>query len=218
MRRGVGDEVIIFDGAGRYARASIKNVAGKSLDLELLTEETEPAPRVILSLLQAIPKGSNMELIVEKAVELGINHIQPVLTERTVVRLDDKEARKKQEKWQRLALEACKQCGQNWLPSVAVPRPLKEALSNTPPDAFKIVAAIRPDAQPLKRLLAAAGGSPIHHAMLAIGPEGDFSPAEYDHAARCGFHPLSLGTIILRVETAALFAASIVKHELRDSP
>lgn len=218
MRRGVGDEVVLFDGKGRHARAVIKSAESRHLALELITDERDPPPRVSISLVQAVPKGSNMDLIIEKAVELGINHIQPVVSERTIVRLDSKEGRKKQEKWQRLALEACKQCGQNWLPVVGVPMLFREAVQSTSPDALKFIAALQPGAQPLKKLLQSLemDCAAAAQATIAIGPEGDFSPTEYALAAKCGFHPLSLGRIILRVETAALYAMSIVNHELRE--
>jgi 16S rRNA (uracil1498-N3)-methyltransferase len=152
-----------------------------------------------------------MELIIEKAVELGVNIIYPVLTERTVVKLDAKDALKKQEKWQRVALEACKQCGQNWLPEVHLPKSFLEVLRELPPHEVKIIAAIQPDSLSLKGILQ---GSP-KSAALCIGPEGDFTPAEYAAARASGFAPMTLGPLVLRVETAALYAVSVLSHELR---
>jgi 16S rRNA (uracil1498-N3)-methyltransferase len=130
MRRRVGDWIRVFDGKGTEAQAEIVSISAKRVEIRVLDKRRAAPPPVSLSLIQAIPKGANMELIIEKAVELGVNAIWPVLTERTVVKLDAKEAQKKQEKWQRVALEASKQCGQNWLPEVHLPETLGKVLEH----------------------------------------------------------------------------------------
>ncbi len=211
MRHQVGDKIRVFDGKGEEAEAEIVSISSKRVEFHVLSQHHTPLPSVPISLLQAVPKGANMELIIEKAVELGVNAIHPVLTERTVVKLDAKDALKKQEKWQRVALEACKQCGQNWLPEVHVPKPFLEVLRELPQQEVKIIAAIQPDSKSVKAILS---GSP-KSAALCIGPEGDFTPAEYTAARASGFAPMTLGPLVLRVETAALFAVSVLSHELR---
>lgn len=217
LRKSVGDHIIVFDGAGTEATAEITAVSPKRVDLKMLERRRTPAPAVSLSLIQAIPKGANMEWIIEKAVELGVNAIFPVLTERTVVRLDAREAAKKQEKWQRVALEACKQCGQNWLPQVHAPAPFLSVLETLPAHDLKIIAALQPDSKPLKSVFIEprSKNQEPRNACLAIGPEGDFTPAEYAAARASGFAPVTLGPLVLRVETAALFAMSVLQHELR---
>ncbi len=218
LRRGVGDKISIFDGAGASATAEIIAASAKRVDLRVLETRQTPPPAVSIVLIQSVPKGANMELIIEKAVELGVNAIHPVLTERTVVKLDAKEALKKQEKWQRIALEACKQCGQNWLPMVHTPVSLKESLQRLPAFDLKLVAALEDDARPLKAILIANSKFKIQNSKsvaVAIGPEGDFSLAEYEALRTAGFLPMSLGSIILRVETATMFSLSILSHELR---
>ena len=168
-------------------------------------------------MIQAIPKGANMDWIIEKSVELGVNHIFPVTTERTIVKLDAKDFSKKQEKWQRVALEACKQCGQNWLPQVHMPASFSVTLETSPAHELKIIAALQPDARSLKAILTEprTRNQEPKNLCLAIGPEGDFTPAEYDLARAQGFMPMSLGPLVLRVETAALYAMSAIVHELR---
>lgn len=220
MRRGVGDEIIIFDGVGNQARGVITASTGRQVELKLIEWHQTPPPAVSVSLIQAIPKGSNMELIIEKAVELGISRIHPVFTERTVVRLDSKDAAKKQQKWQRIALEACKQCGQDWLPTVHTPSSFAEACRREKQEGLKLIAAIQPEARPLKAILAEARASALRsrQATLCIGPEGDFTPTEYALAREHGFMAMTLGPIILRVETATLFSLSILQHELRETP
>src|SRR5690606_31953630 len=144
--------------------------------------------------------------------------IVPLLSERTVVQLDGEELEKRQQKWQRIAIEACKQCGQNWVPEIRIPMKV-EAFARQSQDPLKLIAAICPEAQNLKAILAALDGDATRPAAasLMIGPEGDFTPAELSQAFSFGFAPLSLGPIILRSETAAIYALSITGHELMGS-
>jgi 16S rRNA (uracil1498-N3)-methyltransferase len=225
MRRGVGDHIVAFNGAGEWAECRIETASKNHVDLSRVSGGLTPAPSVSITLLQAIPKAGNMELIIEKSVELGANAILPVLSERTVVKLDEKEAARKREKWQRIALEACKQCGQNWLPTIHTPRPYGDVWSTLPghddrlaaPD-LRLIAAIMPGARALHEILSShplSLGNDLKSVLIAIGPEGDFTAAEYQTAFDHGCHPLSLGPIILRVETAALYCLSILNHSLR---
>lgn len=218
MRRGVGDAVMLFDGKGAWARATILLAAKERVDLRVEEAGKSPPPVVSISLLQAIPKGSNMDFIIEKAVELGAAEIIPVFSERTVVKLDAKDAAKKREKWQRLALEACKQCGQNWLPQVRTPVSYEAAWAQLPAHNMRLVAALQEDARSIKETLAAMSGkdgaSASLSVLMVIGPEGDLSPAEYDLARAQGCRPVTLGSIVLRVETAALYCLSVLRHEL----
>ena len=212
VRLGVGNEVTVFDGAGREALAEIAQAHRKGVILTI-KEERQLSPRAAkIALGQAIPKGKNMELIIEKAVELGASDIYPLLTERTVVRLEGDEARKKQEKWQRIAIEACKQCGQSWMPQVHVPQSLGKFLQTRESVDLPIVAALDPAARKLDVIL--AGNAKPQSACVLVGPEGDFSPAEMAQVLANGFLPWTLGPIILRAETAALYCLSVLGHEL----
>jgi 16S rRNA (uracil1498-N3)-methyltransferase len=211
MRRGAGEHIIVFNGAGSHAEASIVSGTAKRVELTCVNLQQEPPPTVSITLLQAIPKGSNMELIIEKAVELGVNGIVPVMSERTVVRLDAKEAAKKQEKWQRIALAACKQCGQNWLPRIHVPQSFSTVWSALPSHDLRLVAALQNDARTLKTILAEIPKS----VLILIGPEGDLTAEEYSTAREHGCVPMTLGPVVLRVETAAMYCLSVLGHELR---
>jgi 16S rRNA (uracil1498-N3)-methyltransferase len=218
LRRTVGDEVVAFNGGGVNAQCRIASASNGRVELACENLRATPAPSVHLTLLQAIPKAGNMELIIEKAVELGVNTLVPVLTERTVVKLDAKEAARKRDKWQRLALEACKQCGQDWLPSIHVPQPFSSVWHDLPAHDLRLIAALQDDSKPLKEILGChphAERSSLGTVLVAIGPEGDFTPAEYELARERGCLPISLGSIVLRVETAALFCLSVVSYELR---
>jgi 16S rRNA (uracil1498-N3)-methyltransferase len=175
--------------------------------------------RAKITLGQAIPKGKNMELIVQKATELGAAGIVPLLSERTVVALGAEEASKKQEKWQRTAVEACKQSGQNWLPEVSLPQTVEKFISSGPSADLLLIASLQPASRGIKEILAEAtelaGGDRPASALVLIGPEGDFTPSETNQALTAGFLPLTLGPIVLRTETAAIYSLSVLAHELQ---
>lgn len=217
MRCREGDRVIVFNGIGTEAEAEITATSRGSVTLSARLVLTTPRPPAAITLGQAVPKGKNMDLIIQKATELGASRIVPLLSERTVVQLEGEDLGKKCQKWQRVAIEACKQCGQNRVPEVAAPVKV-ETFVRQVADPLRLIAAIGPDSRPLKTLLserAQAGEAAPDAATLMIGPEGDFTPAEISTALSHGFLPLSLGPIILRSETAAIYALSITGHELR---
>lgn len=217
-----GDRVTVFDGRGAEAITEISSIdpGAQTVRLKLVAVNKTSRPPAFLTLGQAIPKGKNMDLIVQKATELGASQIAPLLSERTVVKLDQREAEKKQAKWQKVALEACKQCGQNWLPEILPIQSVEQFLishagQKTAAGELQLIAALHPDAQPLKAILdEASPGSRPQAATVLIGPEGDFTPAELATAMTGGFLPLSLGPIVLRSETAAIYALSVLGHEL----
>jgi len=212
-RHRAGDVVVLFDGAGRKAEARIEAAAGGVVRLHLLHESRVPKPRCEITLLQALVKGDTMEWIIEKAVELGVQRIIPVISQRSIVRLNAAEAAKKLAKWQRVALEACKQCGQAWLPQVVMPCSLEMACGQLEAEV-KLTASLQPEARSLRAIRQGATRS----AALAIGPEGDFTEGEYAVLAAAGFQPWSLGSLILRSETAAVCALSILGYEWASDP
>jgi 16S rRNA (uracil1498-N3)-methyltransferase len=170
--------------------------------------------RCAITLGQAIPKGKTIELIIEKATELGAAAVAPLLSERTVVQCTADEAAKKKQKWQRVAVEACKQCGQNWLPAVHTPQTPKEFFQTRHSFDLMLIASLQPDARHLKTVLAEYGPQPPRSVLILIGPEGDFTPAELSLAKSHGCLPVTLGPIILRTETAAFYCLSVLAHEL----
>ena len=214
MRLKEGDRCEVFDGAGHAAVAKVCGARGSHLQLEV--EEILPpmAPVAGITLALAIPKGGNMELIVQKAVELGVSRIVPLISERTIVRLDARDAAAKTAKWQRTVLEACKQCGVNTLPVVEAPQSYAAFLQRTDLPGLRLQCAIVPQAKPLREVLEQARSAGETAATLLIGPEGDFSPAEYAAAEQAGYVPTSLGPIILRVETAVFMAAAAARYAL----
>src|ERR1700681_1043332 len=125
-----GDKLVVFNGRGREITAEIVDLAKDEIRLRKLHEAETPPLRCRITLGQAIPKGKNMDLIVQKAVEISAAEIAPLISDRTIVDLGPKEAEQKQVKWQQIAIEAAKQCGQNWLPQVHAARKLKDFFSH----------------------------------------------------------------------------------------
>jgi 16S rRNA (uracil1498-N3)-methyltransferase len=133
------------------------------------------------------------------------------------VKLDDDS--RKMDRWCEIALESCKQCGNNWLPEIQSPRNARDFLGALPKYDLKLIASLQPDAKPLKSILSSAPSlenfsSPT--LLILIGPEGDFTPAELGMAKSAGCLPLSLGPLVLRAETAAIYTLSILHHELQN--
>src|SRR6266567_8921974 len=219
LRMNRGEKLVLFNGRGREMTAEVVDLNGDEIRLRKLHEADTPPLRCQIVLGQAIPKGKNMELIVQKAVEIGAAEIAPIISDRTVVQLDSESVAQKQSKWQQIAVEAAKQCGQNWLPRVHPPRKLDEFFSGALEGAFdlRLIGSLQPDAQNFKKILAdysSEHGNRPRSVLMLIGPEGDFTPAELGLARGHGCQPITLGPIILRVETAAIYCLSILSYEL----
>jgi 16S rRNA (uracil1498-N3)-methyltransferase len=218
LRMEAGDKLVLFNGKGRELTAEIAVIADDEIRLRKL-HEAETAPlRCRIVLAQAIPKGKNMDLIVQKAVEIGAAEIAPIISDRTIVQLDSETASHKQTKWQQIAIEAAKQCGQNWLPRVHTPKKLAEFFSASDhPFDLRLIGSLQPDAQHLKKILethSSEHGDRPRSVLMLVGPEGDFTPAELALARQRGCQPITLGPIILRVETAAIYCLSVLSYEL----
>src|SRR5437763_606614 len=219
-----GEKLVVFDGRGREMTGEIVDLGSREIGLRKLHEAETPPLRCRIVLGQAIPKGKHMELIVQKAVEIGAAEIAPIISDRTVVQVDSESAAQKQSKWQQIAIEAAKQSGQNWLPRVHMPKKLAELFSAAALESFdlRLIGSLQPDAQHLKKILGDYSSEHQHRpwsVLMLVGPEGDFTPAELALARRHGCQPITLGPIILRVETAAIYCLSILSYELLiDSP
>src|SRR6266849_3968966 len=145
LRMKRGDRAVLFNGRGREITAEIVDLARDEIRLRKLHETETPPLRCRITLAQAIPKGKNMDLIVQKAVEIGAAEIAPLISERTIVDLNAKEAEQKKAKWQQIAIEAAKQCGQNWLPQVHPPRKLKDFFVQQSAFDLRLIGSLQPD-------------------------------------------------------------------------
>lgn len=209
LRIRAGETVIVFDGEGSRADAEVLSVSRDKVSLKVGEKRETAAPLPEITLAQAIPKGKNMDLIVQKSVELGTRAIHPLVTRYTVVQPGDQKA----SKWRRVALEACKQCGQDTLVQIEEPADFSKWLSHQSSfEGLKIIASLAPGARPLREVLKEQPGT--QKVMALIGPEGDFSSQETIDALEAGFVPVTLGDIVLRVETASLFVVSALRYEL----
>jgi 16S rRNA (uracil1498-N3)-methyltransferase len=225
LRMKSGERLVLFNGRGREVTAEIIDLDGNKIRLRKLHEAATPPLRCRIVLGQAIPKGKNMESIVQQAVEIGAAEIAPIISDRTIVQVDSESAAQKQAKWQQIAIEAAKQCGQNWLPRLHAPRRIGEFFDvveagGSPAGVrldLRLIGSLQPDAQHLKTILADYSSEHQErprNVLMLIGPEGDFTPAELALAHRHGCRPITLGPIILRVETAAIYCLSILSYEL----
>ena len=218
LRLDTGARVVVFDGKGMEVTAEIVGAEKGRVSLRGVIKAKTDRLTCSITLAQAIPKGKNMDLIVQKATELGVGRIIPLLSERTVVHLDSHELEKKKEKWKQVIIEAAKQSGQNWLPEVATPVGAKQFFAMFAEYELPFIASLHTDARSFKKVLAnfrEQHGRRPHSALMVIGPEGDFTPAETSWAKSAGCIPVSLGPIVLRAETAAIYSLSVLAYDLQ---
>jgi 16S rRNA (uracil1498-N3)-methyltransferase len=213
-----GDTVVAFDGRGTEWICELASDKKHAAVLKVrFRQKAKPLPYEI-TLGQALPKGPSMDAIVRKATEIGAAHIVPLESERTQVHLDGDRSDKKIEKWQTAALEAAKQCGNPFLPVIAPVQPAAAFMAGARGYDLKLIASLQPGAKSLKAVLAAfqaAQGRAPKKVLWLIGPEGDFTPAEMSLSKSCGFEPITLGPLVLRCETAAVYALSVLSYELQ---
>lgn len=218
-RARIGDTVVAFDGKGAEWICELVDDRRSGATLKVrFKQKTKPLPYEI-TLGQALPKGPGMESIVRKATEIGAARIVPLESERTQVHLEGDRSDKKIEKWQTAALEAAKQCGNAFLPEVVSLQNAAMFIESARGYDLKLIASLQPGAKSLKKVLgsyAAANGKPPSKVVWLIGPEGDFTPAELSQAKSAGFEPITLGPLVLRCETAAVYALSVLSYELQN--
>jgi 16S rRNA (uracil1498-N3)-methyltransferase len=201
-----GDTLVLFDGSGADFTGEI--VATGKNEVTISIGEGAPAATespLRITLWHGICRSSRMDYVVQKATELGVNTIQPLITERSVVRLDAERAASRREHWQKVAISAAEQCGRSRLPHVLPPRSLDDSLAQLRADELAVM--LHPGGkEKLSGLLADA-----RHLTLVTGPEGGFTDAECALAVAAGFRLASLGPRVLRSETAPVAALTIAQ-------
>lgn len=212
-----GDPVTAFDGLGNEWSCALSAAnSGKIVHLQVVSVSTQPRLPCALLLGQGLPKGGTMDEIVRQATELGAAVIAPLSTTRSEVHLDPERAAKKGDKWRVATIEAAKQCGNPWVPRVEPIQTLENFINSPQVQAaeLRLIASLQPEAQPLREILShhrsTHGRGPSSAAWL-IGPEGDFSPEETAAALAAGWLPVSLGPLVLRCDTAAVYALSALR-------
>ena len=210
LRARSGDELILFNGDGREFNGSIETVRGSRVSASV--GDSRPVDRespLAITLVQCVPRGDRMDFIVQKATELGVARIVPVLSQRSVVRLDKAQAESKAVHWRAVAVSACEQCGRNRLPTIEAARPLLNYLGESSPAAgprLVLEPETAPSPQAAAGNLGRAAEAAILDAEIAIGPEGGFTSDELEAFRVTGFSQIGLGPRILRAETAAIAA------------
>jgi len=217
LRLKEGSLITAFNGRGKEAKVRITSACKERVEFEVLSQQQNPLPACHLQLCQALPKGKAMDWILQKVTELGVQSIFPIQSDRSVVAIDEDKSEHKLERWTQTVSEACKQCGQNWLPQVHAPSSLQAFLDSLNPGGLRLIASLQPEAKPLPQVLKDAWAQgPVPHIIYMVGPEGDFTPSEIGKARAAGFLPVSLGPNILRTETATLYLTSALLYEVQN--
>ncbi len=215
LRARSGEEVILFNGDGREFYGAIETVRGSRVSASV--GDSRPVDRespLAIALVQCVPRGDRMDFIVQKATELGVARIVPVLSQRSVVRLDKGQAESKAVHWRAVAVSACEQCGRNRLPTIEAAQPLLNYLGESAQHTGPRL-VFEPESTLQARAAADGLGAPrnsdaarasIVAAEFAIGPEGGFAAEELEAFRIAGFSQVGLGPRILRTETAAIAA------------
>jgi len=213
-----GEQVIVLNGVGTELTCEVQNYDRDKIQLSVTKEKQIPAPPCPITLLQAVPKGKIIDSIIQKATELGVSRIVPLLSERVATQVDQKGARQKADKWQQVAIEAIKQCGSAWLPLVETPMTPGQFLARGDKFDLPLVASLQPGSrhprESFREFYKQHGRRP-NSACIWIGPEGDFTADEVSAIEAGGTLPVTLGPLVLRVETAATYSLAILNYELQ---
>lgn len=213
-----GETVTVLNGVGTEFVCEAQEVSKRNITLAVRQTKTVPALPYQLTLLQAVPKGKLMETIIQKATELGVTRIVPLLTERVITQVGEDKAEVKREKWQQVAIEAIKQCGQTWLPTVEAPVSLKDYLKRQERFDLPMIASLQPGSQHPRRFFSAyarESNKAPQSICIWVGPEGDFTAEEVQEIIGSGVLPITLGRLVLRCETAAIYCLSVISYELQ---
>ncbi|WP_439106453.1 16S rRNA (uracil(1498)-N(3))-methyltransferase [Congregibacter sp.] len=211
LRMRVDDSLCLFDGGGSeaYARITAVDKDSVSVYVEDVSQPLRESPLETI-LIIALSRGDRMDTIVQKATELGVNEIWPIISERTGVRLDAQRLAKKRDHWERIAISACEQCGRNRLPVIATSNSYAASLAKAAEreGGLRLIMHPAKDSTPLPEESASV--------TMLVGPEGGFSDDEVSAAANAGFIPFVLGPRILRTETAPIAGLALAQARWGD--
>jgi len=207
LRMQPGDALTLFDGTGGEFGATVERMGRSDVEVrvgERIAVEREAARAVHLAV--GMPANERMDWLVEKATELGVASIQPLMTAHAVLRLTGERADKKRAHWEAIAIAACEQCGRNRVPQIHPVQPFANWLSAQADDSPRFVLSLAEGTRPVHEV----AQNEFRHAWVLSGPEGGLSTTEEKDAISRGFMPLSLGPRVLRAETAALAALAFL--------
>jgi 16S rRNA (uracil1498-N3)-methyltransferase len=210
LRAKVGETAEALDGLGRRYLGSIVSADSKAMQIQVDSEEFVPVEMPRVTLLQSMPKGKTMDLILRMATEIGAAAVQPVFTDQGEVQIKGDRLLGKLEKWRLTMIESCKQCGVPYLPELHAPVSIVDWLRAHAPSegCLRVVASLEEESRPLAETLCSEGA--LNEVVVAVGPEGDFTAGEYAAMGAAGFKHVRLGANVLRAETAAAYILSVV--------
>ncbi len=211
LRLRPGDPLTVFDGSGAEHAARIEEFRKSAVIVTVGDSSSAPRESPLrLTLAQGISRGERMDWVVQKSTELGVSHIVPIQTERTVVKLDSQQSARKLHHWQAIAIGACEQSGRNLIPDIAAPLALHDFLRDTDANATRLLLS------PTGALRINDLSPPVARIIVLIGPEGGLSEPEQHAALAAGFIAVRLGPRVLRTETAAVAALTLLQHRFGD--
>jgi len=208
LRLKVKDKVVIFDEKNNEYTCLIRDFSNQQVVFEIKEKQTVKIPKMNITVACAIPKKSKIDEIIDKLTQLGVDRIIPLETQRVMVKLDPKKKQLRLLRWRKIAENASQQSQRNRIPIVEPIQNIKEVLAESSGFNLKLIPTLMGQRRTLKEVL--EQGKP-KNILILIGPEGDFTPEEIDLAIKAGCIPVTLGELVLRVETAAIAVVSFIK-------
>jgi 16S rRNA (uracil1498-N3)-methyltransferase len=213
-----GERVVVLNGVGHEFLCEVQHLERDRVTLRVVQKHFYPPLPCPVTLVQAVTKAKTMDLIVQKAAELGVHRLVPILSERSVSHIEEANVGIKLEKWRGTMIEAIKQCGSPWLPQIEPPQATQKFLASGERLELSLVASLQPDARHPREHFESfrAEHKQLPRSVAVwVGPEGDFTPAEINAIRQAGALPITLGPLVLRSETAAIYCLSILNYELQ---
>lgn len=214
LRMRPGDPLRIFNGKGWEYQALIRRQTAEGIELAITDRYATPAAEIHITLCQAVPKAEKMDGIIRHATELGVVRIIPFFAERSVPHWEPERLPRKQQRWQKIALEASRQCGRSDIPEIGEIVTFGPMLHAVPQNGLRLIPWEEETTTRISTLLRNPAWSGMKEFILVIGPEGGFSVEEVELARRANFISVSLGKRVLRVETASLALLAILQYEV----
>ncbi|MDD5669952.1 MAG: RsmE family RNA methyltransferase [Candidatus Omnitrophica bacterium] len=208
------DILALFDGGGHEYLCLIEKIEKSCVDVRILEKKSAPASlRPFVAVACAIPKNTKIEDIIDKLTQLGVGRIIPMITDRVIVKLNEQKKAHKFVRWQKIAVAASRQSGRMVLPVIDPARTFDEVIAESSVFSQRFIPTLEGERKNVSEIKV----SPSESALFLIGPEGDFSPSEIISARKSGFIPVSLGGLVLRVDTAAIAVAGFMRFSCMDS-
>jgi 16S rRNA (uracil1498-N3)-methyltransferase len=215
LRLGPGTQVVVFDGCGHEYMTQVERLETTGVVCRILCDAVaQPSPAVSITLGQGLPKAEKFDWVIQKTTELGVADIVPLISARVIPHVSGAQMVRKFSRWEKLAREACKQCGRTTVPHLWPPTPLETFLASCQSAELKLILWEGEDRRPLRTVLAACPA--VASVVVAVGPEGGLTPQEVASGEAYGFLSVGLGKRILRTETAAMVAVTLLQYRFGD--